>query len=216
MAPEANSAAIWWLPDLPRGASAGGPTRALVGGSVAATGWIGLTVAFGDFTHHRICLLRPVAQAPPSWAVLRARGHGTSRPARPHPARRRTAARERDGDEVAEDALACELGPRPRPRDDHLSHRLDAADDRIQDASDGGQRIDVRKDGGLDACDHASRTTRPGRLERHDLLDPSSDRTRCVDLRSSDADDPAPSDVLGRELLLEHERCENQDRKSVV
>jgi hypothetical protein len=49
----------------------------------------------------------------------------------------------RNGDEVAEDALAHELGPRLRPRDDNLSHRLDAIHDRIPDAGDGGQGIRV-------------------------------------------------------------------------
>ncbi len=68
-----------------------------------------------------------------------------------------------------------------------------------------GQRIRVWKEGGLDSSGEARR----GELERHELLDAGSLRTRCIDLRSTYVGDPAASDVIGSELVLEHQGRED-------
>ena len=80
----------------------------------------------------------------------------------------------RDRNEVAENALTCELRARAGPCHHHLANGFGSADDRVYDPGDAGETILGGKEGGLDSGSKTRLTACPRELERHELLDAST------------------------------------------
>src|SRR5215216_7286739 len=119
------------------------------------------------------------------------------------PAPRSVSCGARDRDQIAQHALARELGAGSGSDDRDLSDRRCAEDDCIGGPLDMGQRIVAANQLGLDASGHVPRSIRFGELERRDVLEPRAGGFGLVDLRARGIGDCAAGDLLASELGAE-------------